>query len=101
MLLQGEPSKRIKRAERFVQQQYLGPGNERPRDRNTLRHSARKLPWPSFRGVGQPDPVEPTPEKRTLLGPGQTADPERHIVTHPEPGHQPRLLKDEPELRAG
>ncbi len=49
------PCDRIQRAERFVEQQYLGVECQRAGDRDALAHTAGKLLWPSIGEICEPD----------------------------------------------
>ena len=93
-------SKGVERAKRFIQQQQLRIGRQRPRNADALPLSAGKLPDKAFARVLQPDFLQHL-QGNTLtlwfIHPRQLQT-KSHVVLHVTPGQQTFILEYDPAI---
>ena len=97
-VLHSQPRQRVERGERLVEEQHLGVADQRPRQRDALRHAPRELVR-----VGPLEPHQPDQFQQCLGGRaiGQPAGAEQHVGRDRAPGQQARLLENHGAARVG
>ena len=86
----------VERRERLVEQQQVGLGHQRARERGAHAHAARELRRIAAGGVGETDPLDRLARAVQPLRARDTAEleRERHVVEQVAPRQQVRVLED-------
>src|SRR5580698_3725085 len=100
MILHLRSNQRIEGAERLIQEEKPRLEHQRPGDADTLRHAARELLGQRVREILQSDLLECARYRTIARVPRQMPQAERDILRHGKPRHEPRLLKDDPDILA-